>query len=76
MRSSDLRRTISTNVLNLEQRRQVIELENLEIELQQKKANLKKQEEDIHLQQLQNEKLELDLMERRMRIQEHDSTGL
>lgn len=76
MRSSDLRRTISTNVLNLEQRRQVIELENLEIELQQKKANLKKQEEDIRLQQLQNEKLELDLMERRMRIQEHDSTGL
>ncbi|BCR90626.1 uncharacterized protein ACHE_60512A [Aspergillus chevalieri] len=74
MRSSDLRRTISTNVLNLEQRRQVIELENLEIELQQKKANLKKQEEDIRLQQLQNEKLELDLMERRMRIQEHDST--
>ncbi|OJJ78404.1 uncharacterized protein ASPGLDRAFT_40832 [Aspergillus glaucus CBS 516.65] len=48
-----------------------IELENLEIELQQKKANLKKQE-DIHLQQLQNEKLELDLMERRMRIQEHE----
>lgn len=54
----------------------MIELENLEIELQQKKANLKKQEEDIRLQQLQNEKLELDLMERRMRIQEHELTGL
>jgi hypothetical protein len=31
---------------------------------------LKKQEEEIRLKQLENEKLELDLMERRIRMQE------
>ncbi|CBF82218.1 predicted protein [Aspergillus nidulans FGSC A4] len=70
IRSGNLRRAISTNALNLEQRRQELELENFELELQQKRADLKKKEEDIHLQQLQNEKLELDLMERRICIQE------
>lgn len=64
MRSlQNLRRVASTNTLSLEQRRQELELRKLE-------ADIKKQEEEVRLQQLQNEKLELDLMERRIRIQE------
>jgi hypothetical protein len=36
---------------------------------------LKKQEEEIRLKQLENEKLELDLMERRLRMQEQHSSS-
>lgn len=56
--SSNLRRVASANTLTLEQRRQELELRKLE--------------EDIRLQQLENEKLELDLIERRRRIQESE----
>jgi hypothetical protein len=35
---------------------------------QQKKADVRKQEKEIRLQQLQNEKLEVDLIKRRMHI--------
>lgn len=53
----------SENVLTMEQRRQEIELRKLEAEVKQK-------EEEIRLQQLENERLELDLLERRLRIQD------
>lgn len=56
--SSNLRRVASANTLTLEQRRQELELRKLE--------------EDIRLQQLENEKLELDLIERRRCIQESE----
>jgi hypothetical protein len=36
---------------------------------------LKKQEEEIRLKQLENEKLELDLMERRIQMQERQTSS-
>jgi multidrug resistance efflux pump len=67
--SQNLRRTASENALTLEQRRQELELRKLE-------ADIKQQEEAIRLQQLKNEQLELDLMERRARIQESQASSL
>ena len=60
--TQDLRRIVSTNNLNLESRRQELELRKAEMEL-------KKEEEEIRAKQLANEKLELDLMERRLKMQ-------
>ncbi|MCT9925468.1 hypothetical protein, partial [Enterococcus faecalis] len=64
--SKGLRRAASTNTSSLEARRQELELRKLE-------ADIKKQEEEIQLQRLENARLELDLIERRNRIQESGS---
>jgi len=52
-----------TSVNTLERRREELQLQKLE-------ADIKQQQEEIRLKQLENEKLELDLIERRLRIQE------
>lgn len=71
IKSDHLRRIASANASSLEQRRQELELRQLEADIRQKEADIEKQKEEIHLKRLENEKIELDLMERRMRIQEH-----
>ncbi|EAA67000.1 hypothetical protein AN8575.2 [Aspergillus nidulans FGSC A4] len=75
--SQNLRRTASEDALTLEQRRQELELRKLEadirkqeLDIRKQEADIKQQEVDIRLQQLKNDQLELDLMERRARIQD------
>lgn len=65
----NLRRAASSNILGLEQRRQELELRNWE-------ADIKQKELDSRIKELEVEKLELDLMERRRRLQDPDLTGM
>ncbi|OJJ94572.1 hypothetical protein ASPACDRAFT_37780, partial [Aspergillus aculeatus ATCC 16872] len=67
-----LRQTASTNLLNLEQRRQELEIQKLQTELDKQKAEIEKQREETREKALQNEERELDLLERRRRLQEFD----
>lgn len=72
--SHDLRRVASANVLSLDQRRQEIELKRLEIKAQKELAEVKEKEEQTRLQQLENDRLELELLEKRRRIQDSMDT--
>ncbi|KAG2000741.1 hypothetical protein GB937_010883, partial [Aspergillus fischeri] len=65
--SRSLRRVASANILTIEQRRQELELRDLE-------AEIKRKEEEVRLKQLQNEQLELELMRQRMQLRELQQT--
>lgn len=59
----DLRRLASTNIMTLEQRKQDLELRQIE-------AAIKAQEEETRAKQIANEKAELELIKERRKLQE------